>query len=67
MKKPGDSFPGRLMRGLFAFFVLQLLQKAFPENEEPEEPECENREGGQEKKDLWAKIAKVLGLSLIHI
>ena len=39
------------MQGLFAFFVLHLLQKVFPENERVEESECENREGGEEKKE----------------
>ena len=51
MKKPNDSFFGKLMQGLFAFFVLHLLQKFFPENERVEESECENREGGEEKKE----------------
>lgn len=39
------------MQGLFAFFVLHFLQKVFPENERVEESECENREGGEEKKE----------------
>lgn len=64
MKKPGDSFLGKLMQGLFAFFVLQLLQKVFPENEESEESECQNREGCEEKKDRWAKLVEVLGKPL---
>ena len=51
MKKPNDSFFVKLMQGLFAFFVLYLLQKVFPENERVEESECENREGGEEKKE----------------
>ena len=51
MKKPNDSFFGKLMQGLFAFFVLYLLQKFFPENERVEESECGNREGGEEKKE----------------
>ncbi|WP_411707157.1 hypothetical protein [Corynebacterium sp. LaCa222] len=62
MKKPNDSFFGKLMQGLFAFFVLHLLQKVFPENERVEESECENREGGEEKKEtalpkgVWSRL-----------
>lgn len=50
------------MQGLFAFFVLHLLQKVFPENERVEESECENREGGEEKKEtalpkgVWSRL-----------
>ncbi|MBK4181134.1 hypothetical protein GWP26_09810 [Corynebacterium macginleyi] len=61
MKKPNDSFFGKLMQGLFAFFVLYLLQKVFPENERVEESECENREVGEEKKDSWTKLKKAVG------
>lgn len=48
------------MQGLFAFFVLHLFQKVFPENERVEESECENREGGEEKKDSWVKLRKAM-------
>lgn len=50
MKKPNDSFFVKLMQGLFAFFVLHLLQKVFPENERVEESECENREGAKKRR-----------------
>jgi hypothetical protein len=64
VKKPNDSFFVKLMQGLFAFFVLHLFQKVFPENERGEESECENREGGEEKKGSWAKIEKTVGKPL---
>ncbi|MGV0351943.1 hypothetical protein ACUY2G_13750 [Corynebacterium guaraldiae] len=64
MKKPNDSFFGKLMQGLFTFFVLYLLQKVFPENERVEESECENREGGEEKKNRWVKFRKAVGKPL---
>ncbi|MDK8814613.1 hypothetical protein QP970_04440 [Corynebacterium sp. MSK073] len=60
MKKPNDSFFVKLMQGLFAFFVLHLFQKVFPENERVEESECENREGGEEKKSRWVKLKKAV-------
>lgn len=52
------------MQGLFAFFVLNLFQKVFPENERVEESECENREGGEEKKDSWTKLRESVGKPL---
>lgn len=61
MKKPNDSFFVKLMQGLFALFVLHLFQNVFPENERVEESECENREGGEEKKDSWVKLRKAVG------
>lgn len=64
MKKPNDSFFGKLMQGLFAFFVLHLFQKVFPDNEGSEESECENRKGGEEKKSRWVKLRKVVGKPL---
>ena len=60
MKKPNDSFFVKLMQGLFAFFVLHLLQKVFPENERVEESECENREGGEEEKSRGTKLVKAM-------
>lgn|GEM_PF-7042896 len=60
MKKPNDSFFVKLMQGLFAFFVLYLLQKVFPENERVEESECENREGGEGKKSRGTKLVKAM-------
>ena len=61
MKKSNDSFFVKLMQGLFVFFVLHLFQKVFPENERVEESECENREGGEEKKSRWVKIKEAVG------
>lgn len=53
MKKPGDSFLKKLMRGIFVLFVLQLLQKVLPENER-----------GEEKKGSWEKLVEAVGKPL---